>query len=162
MRFVFVLPVVALLTVSGGLEAQERLESRDLATYRLAEPTFRQFQDASRRIGEVTTSDSRFRFAPLFTREIVQSEDASSAAAQLMARLEHEPALAEALGAAGLTAREYTAFALTLIGARLAHGFLHSGALRAVPPGVPADNVAFVDAHLTEVLAVLHLLGVSA
>jgi hypothetical protein len=142
--------------------AQARLESRELAAYRLTEPVFRKFQDASRRIGDIAAAEPRFRYAPLFTREIVQSEDASTAAAQLMARLDNEPAFVAALGAADLTAREYTAFALALLGARLAHGFVESGALRAVPPGVPAHNVAFVDANLPEVLAVLRMLGVSA
>jgi len=158
-------PLLLIVALLGGLApavAQAPPGSRELAAYRLTEPVFRQFQDASRRIGEVSATEARFRYAPLLTREIVQSEDASSAAAQLMARLDHEPAFVEALRASGLTTREYTMFALALVGARLAHGFVESGALRAVPGGVPADNVAFVGAHLQEVLDVLRALGVSA
>jgi hypothetical protein len=142
--------------------AQDPPGSRELAAYRLTAPVFRQFQQASRRIGEVTATEDRFRFAPLLTREIVQSEDAASAAAQLIARLDNEPAFVEALRAADLSSREYTMFALTLVGARLAHGFIQSGALRAVPSGPPTDNVAFVGAHLQDVLDVLRALGVSA
>jgi hypothetical protein len=153
---------VALLGGAVPVAAQDPPGSRELAAYRLTEPVFRQFQDASRRIGEVAATDARFRYAPLLTREIVQLEDASSAATQLMARLDHEPAFVDALRTSGLTAREYAMFALTLVGARLAHGFVESGALRAVPPGVPSDNVAFVGAHLQEVLDVLRALGVSA
>jgi len=154
------------LLLLGGLAvpaaAQEPLGPRELAAYRLTDPVFQRFQDASQRIAAVTSAEPRFRYAPLLTREIVQSDDAAAAAAQLMTRLDNEPAFAEALQAAGLTSREFTMFALTLVGARLAHGFIESGALRAVPRGVPTDNVAFVGVHLQEVLDVLRALGVSA
>lgn len=141
--------------------AQEPPSPQELATYRLTDPVFEKFQDASRRIAAVMAAESRFRYAPLLTREIVQSDDASVAAAQLMTRLDNEPPFVEALHAAGLTSREFTMFALTLVGARLAHGFVESGALRSVPKGVPTDNVAFVAVHLQDVLDVLRALGVS-
>jgi len=154
------------LALLGGLAApaaaQEPPGPRELAAYRLTDPVFEQFQAASRDIAAAMAAEPRFRYAPLLTREIVQSDDASVAAAQLMTRLDTEPAFVEALQAAGLTSRDFTMFALTLVGARLAHGFIESGALRAVPRGVPTDNVAFVGVHLQEVLDVLRTLGVSA
>jgi hypothetical protein len=102
--------------------------------------------------------DPRFAREPLFTREISVSGDAAEMAATLEHRLDNEPALAAALFAADISAHEYTAFALALFAARLAHGFLKSGAIRRVPPGVAADNVEFVTAHDAEVAALLKLL----
>ena len=43
--------------------------------------------------------------------------------------------------------------------ARLARGFVTAGVLRRVPPGVAADNVAFVAAHDAEISGVLQALG---
>ena len=69
-------------------------------------------------------------------------------------------ALDGALVSAQITAREYTKFALALIAARLAHGFVKSGVLRGVPAGVAADNVAFVDANQAAIGDVLKRLGI--
>ena len=55
-----------------------------------------------------------------------------------------------------------TTFALALLGARLAHGFIDAGLLRNVPPGVAADNVQFVTEHHVEVSAVLKKLGIES
>ena len=78
----------------------------------------------------------------------------------LEARLRNEPTLAEALRMANLTPHEYTKFALALVAARLAHGFVKAGVLRSVPPGVHADNVMFVDANQADIAAVMKELGV--
>ena len=82
------------------------------------------------------------------------------AAAALDGRLRQEPAFAAALHASKISAREYTTFALALFAARLAHGFVKSGAMRFVPEGPAKENVAFVDAHEPAVAAVLQALGV--
>lgn len=140
--------------------AQNAITTRELAAYRLAGPAFRQFEQASQTIGAVTAGDSKFRFAPLFTREVAVSGDAPVVAAELIARLENNPPLTDALRAANLTAREYALFALALLGARMAHGFVEAGVLRRVPPGVAADNVAFVAEHEAEITAVLRALGI--
>jgi hypothetical protein len=97
---------------------------------------------------------------PLFTREVAVLDDAVEAATALEARLLHERPLADAVSAAKMSAREYTRFALALFAARLAHGFLKSGAMRRVPPGVAADNVAFIEAHDVRVGVLLARLGV--
>ena len=59
-----------------------------------------------------------------------------------------------ALFAADISSREYATFAIALFAARLAHGFVESGAMRRVPQGVAADNVAFVAAHAGEIAIV--------
>lgn len=145
------------LTLQTGLNV---FENRDLALYRLTAPVFEKFSEASRLIGAATRADSRFADDPLFTTEVALVGDARKVAARLDARLQDEPVLAHALRTAGLTSREYTKFALGLLAARLAHGFLASGVLRSVPEGPAADNVRFVDEHQLEVSAVLEELGI--
>jgi hypothetical protein len=158
--------MVALLVVTVAAGESGRVQTpftaQQLADYRLTVPVFRQFVQASRLIAAATRSDPKFERAPLFTREVAVSGDAPAAAAELEARLKGEPALADALRAAKLTAREYTTFALALLAARLAHGFVDAGVLRGVPAGVAADNVAFVEAHQAEIAAVFDELGISA
>ncbi len=153
----------ALLAASLALALQTGLsvfENRDLALYRLTEPVFEQFVEASRMIGTATRADRRFDDDPLFTPEVALLGDAREVAARLDARLQDEPVLAHALRTAGITSREYTKFALGLLAARVAHGFIASGVLRSVPEGPAADNVRFVDEHQREVAAVLEELGI--
>jgi hypothetical protein len=144
----------------GTWAAQAPFNVRELATYRLTEPVFKQFATASRRIGETTRNDPRYLSDPLFTRDVVQLGDATVIAAQMDARLRSEPLLADALAQAGLDSREYTKFAIALLAARLAHGFLKAGVLQQVAPGAATENVAFIDAHESEVTAVLDALGI--
>jgi hypothetical protein len=157
----FSLPLLVLV-VHATAGAQEPIDVRELADYRLTVPAFEQFQRASRLLAAAMRDDPRLAGTPLFTREIAVSGDAPAAAGELESRLEKEPALAGALLAAQLSAREYTKFALALIAAHLARGFLDAGVLRSVPAGVAADNVAFVAAHRAEVAGVLEELGVDA
>ena len=131
----------------------------ELAQYRLREPVFQRFGHASRLIAAAISRDPALRANPLFTREVAVLDDAPAAAAALAARLQREPAFAAALEAAHLSAPDYTRFALALFAARMAHGFLASGALRLVPAGVASDNVAFVEAHQAEIAALLELFG---
>lgn len=153
------------LTVAGGLflapalRAHQRFEAQELAAYRLTEEVFQRFAHATRVIAKVIRSDERFVAAPLITREILRDGDAADMAATLHHRLEDDAALAAALFAADITARDYAAFAIALFAARLAHGFVKSGAMRRVPPGVATDNVAFIARHETDVAALLQQLN---
>jgi hypothetical protein len=80
-------------------------------------------------------------------------------ASALEKRLDSDPALSAALFAAEISAHDYATFAIALLGARLAHGFVKSGAMRRVPAGVAADNVAFIEAHHADISALLKLLN---
>jgi hypothetical protein len=142
------------------LHAQAPIDVYELADYRLTTEVFERFLQATERIGTVTREDSAFTYAPLFTKDVALSGDAVAEVAGLVARLENHPGLAAALSAANITAREYAKFALTLIVAHLAHGFLTSGVLPRVPEGAPTINVEFVKAHDSEVTAVLATLGI--
>jgi hypothetical protein len=153
--------LIALLSAVGPVgDVQTAADARALAEYRLTERVFRQFERASGLIAKATRDDPRFVEAPLFTREVAVTGDASAAAAALEARLLSEPILYLALDAAKMTAREYATFALALLAARLAHGFVAAGVLQDVPAGVAADNVRFVDTHQAEITAVLKTIGV--
>jgi hypothetical protein len=150
---------VALLMTSL-LHAQAPIDVYELADYRLTTDVFERFVEASERIAGVTRDDASFEFAPLFTKDVALSDDAVAAAAGLMARIENHKALAAALDASKITPREYVKFALTLIAAHLAHGFVTSGVLPRVPAGAPTINVEFVSAHTADVAAALASLGI--
>jgi hypothetical protein len=141
--------------------AQSRaFDARELAEYRLTVEVFERFVAASDRIAVVSREDQHLVDRPLFTRDVSVLGDAPVVAHELELRLSQHDGLAGALRTEGMTAREYTTFALTLFGARLAYGFMASGALRFVPKGVPTDNVHFVETHLAAVTKVLQVLGV--
>lgn len=159
---VITLSVVAIaLSAVTQVAAQSRaFDAKELAEYRLTVEVFERFVVASDGIAIVSREDQRLSDQPLFTREVSVLGDAPVMARDLEARLSGHDGLARALSAARITAREYATFALTLFGARLAHGFLSSGALRSIPKGVASDNVQFVETHLAAVTKVLQVLGV--
>jgi len=146
--------------VSGQGAAQASIDVYELADYRLTADVFERFVRASGGIADITNHESAFRYAPLFTKDVALAGDAVAEAAGLVARLENHTGLAAALAAAKLTAREYAKFAITLIAAHLAQGFLASGVLPRVPAGAPTINVEFVKTHETDVTAVLATLGI--
>jgi len=158
-RGAFRVGVVTLL-LTAVVRAQAPIDVYELADYRLTTEVFERFVQASSRVAEVTRDDASFRYAPLFTKDLALSGDAVAEAAGLVARLEHHPALAASLEGAKITPREYTKFAITLIAAHLAHGFITSGVLPRVPAGAPTINVEFVKAHEADVTAVLTSLGI--
>jgi hypothetical protein len=151
---------VTTLLLAAFAYAQAPIDVYELADYRLTPEVFERFVEASGRVAAVTRDDSVFTYAPLFTKDVALSDDAVTAAAGLVARLENHKALAAALDGAKITPREYAKFAITLIAARLAHRFLASGALPRVPDGAPTINVEFVKTHEAEVTEVLASLGI--
>jgi hypothetical protein len=148
------------LALTTGAQAQQPFTVSDLAQYRLTNAAFTPFALASRSIAAVTRADPALERDPLFTREIMLSDDARAAATALETRLLAHPAIVRALDDAKLSARDYTKFALALFAARLAHGFVKAGVLRRVPDGAAAENVAFVEAHVDEITALLAELGI--
>jgi hypothetical protein len=153
--------LVSMATVSAIAPLQAPpLTAGALAEYRLTMPVFERFVRASRHVADATARDARLAADPPFSREVTVLGDIAEVAPALEARFIREPLLAAALADAGISARDYTTFALALVGARLAHGFVKSGAMRFVPPGTASDNVAFITANEADVAAVLMLLGV--
>jgi hypothetical protein len=150
----------AMVLMAALAHAQVPLDVYELADYRLTTEVFERFIQASSRVADATRDDTSFTYAPLFTKDVALSGDAVAAVAGLIARLEHHPALAASLDSAKITPREYAKFAITLIAARLAHGFLTSGVLPRVPAGAPTINVEFVKTHEAAVTTVLASLGV--
>lgn len=156
------LSVLAVTLSAGTYQPAQSgaFDAKELAEYRLTTATFERFVAASEQVAIVSRQDRTLSEYPLFTRDVSVLGEATVVAGQLQARLSGHAALANALSVTGITAREYTKFALTLFGARLAHGFLSTGALRSVPKGVATDNVEFVKEHLEAVIRVLQVLGV--
>jgi len=153
------LTLASVIVVVALAQPSQSPTEQQLAQYRLTAPILARFAHATRLILDATRNDARFAEDPLFSREFSVSGDAVAMAARLQARLDREPAAVSALFAADIATPEYVRFALTLFAARLAHGFVASGAMRSVPAGTPRDNVAFIDAHRTEVAALLKELG---
>jgi hypothetical protein len=157
-------PLIATLVLAiigpSGVSTQPAFERQELAAYRLAADRFAQFQQASERIAEIITNDDALQGAPLLSQAVTQDDEIEIAAGSLEARLRGHAAVTSALQASKISAREFTKFAIALVGARLAHGFQAAGLLRSIPAGPAADNVAFVGAHLTAVDDVLAKLGV--
>jgi hypothetical protein len=150
--------VVAVLTIADQ-PAVTAYTAQEIAGYRLTETAFRRFDRASRLMADAIRQDPRLAANPPFTREVSVLDDVVVAATALENRLRQEPALASALQASGIAAREYTTFALALFAARMAHGFVKSGAMRFVPEGLAKENVAFIETHEPAVAAVLQALG---
>lgn len=141
-------------------QAQPAFQARELADYRLTAASFSRVIDAGRLIAPIIARQPRFTDAPLFTREVMLLGDAVEMATALEARLREDQELAAALDTSKITPREFTTFTFALFGAHLARGFLQSGALRSVPPGVTADNVAFVNANADAVEGLLDALRI--
>lgn len=152
--------LIFVVQASSGGATQQPFTTKELADYRLSLPVFQKFDQASRLIATASRDDANLAGNPLFTREVLVLGDAPVVAAVLEARLKGEPTLTAALRASNISAHEYATFAISLFAARLAHGFVKSGALRVIPAGVATDNVAFVEAHAAAVAAVLQTLGV--
>lgn len=142
------------------LTAQSPIDVYELADYRLTADVFERFTQASGRIADITQHDASFADAPLLTKDLALSGDAVAEAAALVTRLESHAGLRSALEAATITPREYAKFTITLIVARLAHGFLKAGVLPRVPSGAPTMNVEFVKTHESEVIEALAHLGI--
>ena len=142
------------------VSAQTSIDVYELADYRLTTAVFERFMQANDRIVEITQQDASFTDAPLLTKDLALSGDAVAEATALIARLENHAGLAAALEAVAITAREYAKFTITLIIARLAHGFLKAGVLPRVPSGAPTMNVEFVKTHEADVIEALARLGI--
>jgi hypothetical protein len=150
--------IAGLLTLP--ITAQSPIDVYELSDYRLTTDAFERFVQANMRLVDIMQRDASFTYAPLFTKDVALSGDAVAEAAGLVARLTNHAGLAAALEAAKITPREYAKFAITLIAARLAHGFVAAGVLSRVPAGAPTINVEFVKAHESDVTAALAMLGI--
>lgn len=142
------------------LIAQAPIDQYELADYRLTQEVFDRFVQASKPVAEIAQQDPAFRYAPLFTKDVMLSGDAVTAATGLTARLENHTGLAAALATATITPREYAKFVITLAAAHVAYGFMKSGVLPRVPSGAPTINVEFVKIHESDITAILASLGI--
>src|SRR5687768_16557152 len=153
--------ILALLVLVGAhsVPSAQSFTATQLAQYPLTATAFTKFAHATRLMIAATQNEPRFVERPLFSKTIFVSGDALEMADALEQRLDSDPLLATALFAADISARDYTKFALTLVAARLAQGFVKSGVIRGVPAGVAENNVRFIGAHEKDVAALLKEMG---
>ena len=153
------LAVVIVVGTHSPATAQSPLTARQLSEYPLTPAAFKKFAHATRLMIAATRDEPRFVDRPLFSKAIFVSGDAPEMAAALQQRLDSDPLLATALFAADMSARDYTKFALALVAARLAQGFVKSGVMRGVPAGIAESNVRFIDGHEKDVSSLLKEMG---
>jgi cell fate (sporulation/competence/biofilm development) regulator YlbF (YheA/YmcA/DUF963 family) len=103
-----------------------------------------------------TAADQR-RIQALEQQLEQMSADLDAGDAPTLTDMQHKiaamPHMAEALAAAGLSAREYAKFTLTMIQAGFVAGMKKAGQLRQPPPGVAMTNVQFMIDHEKEISA---------
>src|SRR5262245_54064296 len=103
-----------------------------------------------------TAADQR-RMQALEQQLEQMSAELDAGDAPTLTDMEHKvaamPHMAEALAAAGLPAREYAKFTLTMIQAGFVAGMKKAGQLRQAPPGVAMTNVQFMIDHEKEIAA---------
>lgn len=96
----------------------------------------------------------RERLDALESEQAGEEDDTIETLSDMEAMLTRTPAMARGLRAAGMAPREYAKFMLTMLGASLAAGLKKEGMLAALPQGVSAENVKFVEEHEAELTAV--------
>jgi hypothetical protein len=161
-RMMAALLIVLIVSATlAGVPPQTPLGVEELAQYRLTTAVLEKFEIASRAIAAASRTDPSLVQEPAFSQGVARSDDAAAAAATLEKRLQTHPALVGALRAARLSAREYTKFALGVIAAHAAYGFVKTGVLRRVPAGTAAANVAFVEDHEARITTLLADLGIN-
>jgi len=103
-----------------------------------------------------TAADQR-RMQALDQQLEQMSSDLDAGDAPTLTEMEHKiaamPHMAEALSVAGLSAREYAKFTLTMIQSGFVAGMKKAGQLRQAPPGVAMTNVQFMIDHEKEIAA---------
>lgn len=107
--------------------------------------------DATRRLSALTRQDESL--------EEVVSADANEPRETYIARLQGNPAVADAIDDAGMSPTEYALTTETLIGALFALGMLDAGAIQELPPSIrDTQPVAFVQANKAEITAKMEAL----
>ena len=154
----------------------------ELSAYRLTTATLQRVSTAMQTFAKALDSDPKYRGFIAAQKELktLQEKDAPTPAeerriealeqqleqmsndldagdAQTLSEMERKiaavPHMSEALAAAGLSAREYAKFTLTMIQAGFVAGMKKAGQLRQPPPGVSMENVQFVIDHEKEIAA---------
>jgi len=144
MRSTFHLPAaaIALACCAAGLPAQSDEET--LARYRLTEATLVKFTQASRGLIAAVTADPAVRD---------DGEGGNpSTIADMAAAYDRHPAMKRAITSAGMTPREFTTFALSMLQAGMAVWIVERehGRRDKVPIGIPIENVLFYQEHQAE------------
>jgi len=138
---------VAMQAFSRALESDAKYKAIGAAQQEL---------DALQQKASSTAADER-RMQALEQQLEQMSREMDAGDAQNLAEMERKiaamPHMSEALATAGLSAREYALFTLSMMQSGFAAGLKKTGQLRQLPPGVSMENVQFVIDHEREIAA---------
>ena len=162
-------------------------DAKELAAYQLTVPALNKVLQATKNLAEAARNDPRFKKQAALKAEIKkleQKEEPTEAdqarieqlrdelekmqqsvlpksdnqtLTQMAAAMEKEPAFAQALASAGITAREYAKFLFAYMSAGMVAGMMEQGVIKEVPKELAGsmnpDNIKFVQAHKAEMQA---------
>lgn len=98
--------------------------------------------------GEVEASEAEME---AMMREEQENDDSADSLADAVRQIEKEPAIASALRAVGMTAREYVLTQVALVQAGFAYYAQKQGLLKELPKEISAQHIAFVAEHEKEI-----------
>jgi hypothetical protein len=162
-------------------------DAKELAAYQLTVPSLNKVLQATKNLAEAARNDPRFKKQAALKAEIKkleQKEEPTEAdearleqlraelekmeqsivpkgnnqtLSEMAAAMEKEPAFAQALASAGITAREYAKFLFAYMSAGMVAGMMEQGVIKEVPKelatSINLENIKFVQAHKAEMQA---------
>jgi hypothetical protein len=162
-------------------------DAKELAAYLLTVPALNKVLQATKNLAEAARNDPRFKKQAALKAEIKkleQKEEPTEAdearleqlraelekmeqsifpkgnnqtLSEMAAAMEKEPAFAQALASAGITAREYAKFLFAYLSAGMVAGMMEQGVIKEVPKelatSINLENIKFVQAHKAEMQA---------
>ena len=162
-------------------------DAKELAAYQLTVPALSKVLQATKNLAEAARNDPRFKKQAALKAEIKKLEQkeepteadearleqlraelekmeqsiipkgSNQTLSEMAAAMEKEPAFAQALASAGITAREYAKFLFAYLSAGMVAGMMEQGVIKEVPKelanSINLENIKFVQAHKAEMQA---------
>lgn len=141
------LVAAAILCAAGVLGADQEEDSRALAQYKLTHDNIKRLRVALRALVDLVEK------SPQIAQQMGGPEQETLD--QAINRIESNPTFAGVLKDAGISARDYLLSSVAVVMADAVRQALKSDPKSPMPPEVPPENLAMVEAHDAEVTAVL-------
>lgn len=132
----FVVSLAAIPVVSA--QTGQETDAREVSSYRLSEPALAKYDDGTHRLAKVLAENP----PPC-------AEETDNSLSAMTAQLDAIPGASAAIGAAGMSSREYIVFMLAAFQAGMGAWAVTEGGGE-LPSGVSPENVAFFQAHEAE------------
>jgi hypothetical protein len=136
---------------SPGATPATEPTANDISDYRLDMEKMKKYSIAIRGFATLAKTDSAAADA--------MSSNANATTAQMIARLENNPAAMGVLHEAGLTAQEYVWITAAWLQAAMTQGVLESSSDAKIPEGQNPQNLEFLKAHKAELEAMTRDVG---